>query len=240
MKSQRQSIYCMSWWYINVIVSSHHHSNRSCYVRDALDALNALVEIRIYQKWLQMSFAFIARVSLLLACTFSGYMFTYGTDKSQFHYKSFTTLPNFRMKPDSSTIKSLVVKSSSECSLECTKYSDCMSYNIGKHTTRGSTVKCELLNVDLPHQPIDYLEGNSKFNYFTLQVGFSFCVCGAGIVCSIDNGFSLEYIEAMSPLRHFARCPRPLVHLSPFPRRTFGLLWYSEYLIKSRTDGSIL
>ena len=128
-----------------------------------------------------MSFAFIARVFLPFACTFSGYMFTYGTDRSQLRYKSFTALPNFRMKPGSSAIKSLVVKSSSECSLECTKCSDCMSYNIEKHTTRGSRVKCELLNVDLSHQQIEYLEGNSKFNYFT-QVGCLSFMCGAGKV----------------------------------------------------------
>ena len=121
-----------------------------------------------------MSFAFITRFVLLpFAFRFSGYMFTVGTDRSQFHYKTFTDLADVRMKPDSSTIKSLIVKRSSECSLECNKYFQCRSYNIEKHTTTGNTVKCELLNTDQPHHPIEYLEGNSMFNYFTLQVGVS-------------------------------------------------------------------
>ena len=122
-----------------------------------------------------MSSKFITRFFLLhFASRFSGYIFTYGTDRAKFHYKTFTALADFRMKPDSSTIKSLVVKRSTECSLECTKHSQCLSYNIEKHTSAGNTVKCELLNTDLPHQPIEYLEGNSMFDYFTLQVGFSY------------------------------------------------------------------
>ena len=158
----------------------HRHSNKSCRVRVALDAL---VEILISHKWLKMSFAFITRVFLLpFACRFSGYIFTYGAVRAQYHYKTFTALADFRMKPDSSTIESLEVKRSSECSLKCTKHSQCLSYNIEKHTTTGKTLKCELLNTDQSHQPKENLEGNSMFNYFTLKVGFLSCTSSTGSV----------------------------------------------------------
>ena len=115
----------------------------------------------------------MALVYVFLIWCFTSSAFSDGYSQPRYRFKVFTALANVRVKPNTSIIKSLVVQSASECSLECTKHSLCLSYNVAKHTTTGgSEIKCELLNLEKAQVPTDQIEDNGQFNYFTIQVSF--------------------------------------------------------------------